>query len=173
MEIYLVRHTETVCEKGICYGQSDVNIQADYQKQFESIKSQVPSNTVFYSSPLKRCAILADYLSDANYKTDSRLMEMHFGDWELKNWDAIALEEMNPWMQDFVNVKVPNGESFRVLYERVADFMENEIGTNISKPIVIVTHAGVIRSILCKISNLPLKDAFQNKVDFGEIVRIH
>ena len=173
MEIYLVRHTETVCEKGVCYGQADVDILPNYQKQFELIKSQIPANALFYSSPLKRCVILVDYLSDSNYKTDSRLMEMNFGDWELKNWDVIAPEEINPWMQDFVNVKVPNGESFTILYDRVVDFMENELGTDTSKPIVIVTHAGVIRSMLCKTSNLPLKDTFQNKVDFGEIIRIH
>jgi alpha-ribazole phosphatase len=172
MEIYLVRHTETVCEKGICYGQSDVDLQSDYQKQFEIIKAQIPQNAIFFSSPLKRCSILADYLSNSNYKTDSRLMEMHFGDWELKNWDAISPEEMNPWMSDFVNVKVPNGESFSVLYDRVVNFMQNELQNNTSESVVIVTHAGVIRSILCKISNLPLKDAFTNKVDFGEVIKL-
>ena len=173
MEIYLVRHTETVCEKGVCYGQADVGIQEPYQELFSTIKKVLPKGALFYSSPLKRCSIFADYLSDGKYKTDSRLMEMNFGDWELKNWDAIAPEEINPWMQDFVNVKVPNGESFTILYDRVVDFMGNELGTDTSKPIVIVTHAGVIRSMLCKTSNLPLKDTFQNKVDFGEIIRIH
>ena len=43
-------------------------------------------------------------------------MEMNFGDWEMKNWDDIPLEELNPWMQDFVNVRVSNGESFTDLY---------------------------------------------------------
>lgn len=173
MEVYLVRHTETVCEKGICYGQSDVGLQSDYQQQFEIIKGQIPENAVFFSSPLKRCTILADYVSGSNYTIDPRLMEMHFGDWELKNWDAIAPDEMNPWMNDFVNVNVPNGESFTELYQRVIDFMNDEFQANTSRPIVIVTHAGVIRSMLCKVSNLPLKEAFQNKVDFGEVIRIH
>lgn len=172
MEVYLVRHTETICEKGICYGQSDVGLQSDYQQQFEIIKGQIPENGVFFSSPLKRCAILADYLSGSNYTKDPRLMEMHFGDWELKNWDAIAPDEMNPWMNDFVTVTVPNGESFTELYRRVTDFMDDELQTNISKPIVIVTHAGVIRSMLCKISNLPLKEAFTNKVDFGQVIKL-
>ncbi len=173
MEIYLVRHTETICEKGICYGQSDVGLLENYTLQFESIKEQIPVNATFYSSPLKRCTALADYLSGSNYKIDSRLMEMHFGDWELKNWDAISPEEINPWMNDFVNVSIPNGESFTVLFNRVVDFMQTELQANSTKPVVIVTHAGVIRSILCKISNLPLKDAFTNKVDFGQVIKIN
>lgn len=173
MEIYLIRHTETVCEKGICYGQSDVGLLQEYTPQFEAIKAQIPTEAVFYSSPLQRCIILANYLSEANYTTDPRLMEMNFGDWEMKNWDAISLEEMNPWMMDFVNVTVPNGESFTKLYERVADFMQTTFQVENSKPLVIVTHAGVIRSMLCKISDLPLKEAFTNKVDFGQVIKIH
>jgi len=171
MEVYLVRHTETVCEKGICYGQSDVLILEPYLELFKSIKSQIPTDAVVYSSPLFRCTELANYISN-EIITDSRLMEMNFGDWEMKSWDVIPPDDFTPWMNDFVNVSVPNGESFVDLYNRVNDFLENEIQKNISKPIVIVAHAGVIRSVLCKISNLPLKDAFNNKVDFGAVIKI-
>lgn len=169
MEIYLVRHTETVCEKGVCYGQADVGL-LPFEIQFETIKKQIPENAVFYSSPLQRCAILADYLSASEFTTDSRLMEMHFGDWELQKWDDIPQEELNPWMEDFVNVKALNGESFTELYFRVLDFFQNELSYQ-NKPVVLVTHAGVIRSVLCHISDLPLKKAFQNKVDFGQVIR--
>ncbi|PRZ28168.1 alpha-ribazole phosphatase [Flavobacterium granuli] len=172
MEVYLVRHTETVCEKGICYGQSDVQLLEPYLELFETIKNQVPTDAVVYSSPLFRCTELAHYVSSSSIRTDSRLMEMNFGDWEMKSWDAIAPDDFAPWMNDFVNVAVPNGESFVDLYHRVDDFLENELQNTISKPVVIVAHAGVIRSILCKISNLPLKDAFQNQVNFGAVIKI-
>ncbi|MCW2119591.1 alpha-ribazole phosphatase [Flavobacterium sp. 7A] len=171
MEVYLVRHTETVCEKGICYGQSDVPIAAPYLEIFESIKKQLPQDAIVYSSPLVRCSQLASYLSNTIIK-DDRLMEMNFGNWEMKNWDAISPDEFTPWMNDFVNVSVPNGESFVELYNRVNDFLENDFQHNTSKAVVIVAHAGVIRSILCKISGLPLKDAFNNKVGFGAVIKI-
>ena len=172
MEIYLVRHTETSCEKGICYGQSNVTLQANYLSLFQSIKDQLPTDAVFYSSPLQRCTLLAEFISEAKYTTDPRLMEMHFGDWELKPWDAIPPEEINPWMADFVNIAVPNGESFVQLHQRVTDFILTELQHDNTKPIVIITHAGVIRSMLCKMSNLPLKDAFTNKVDFGQVIKL-
>src|SRR6218665_2037125 len=116
MEVYLVRHTETVCEKGICYGQSDVEIREPYDVVFETILSQLPQEAILYSSPLQRCVVLAKHIQE-NIKAnsiieDSRLMEMHFGDWELQSWDAIPQEVLNSWMEDFVNVRVPNGESF-------------------------------------------------------------
>ena len=168
MEVYLVRHTETVCEKGICYGQSDVGIREPYDVIFESILNQLPQDAVLYSSPLQRCVILAKHIQENtqidSIIEDSRLMEMNFGDWELKSWDAIPQEVLDPWMEDFVNVRVPNGESFVDLHDRVLDFLENEITKETEKPVIIVAHAGVIRSILCKINNLPLKDAFQIKL---------
>lgn len=171
MEIYLVRHTETICEKGICYGQSDVGLKEPFLEQFESIRAQIPNGAIVYSSPLKRCVQLADFLA-SSITTDFRLMEMGFGDWEMKKWDAIPETDFTPWMNDFVNVSVPNGESFVDLHHRVTDFWKEKIILNSAEKIVIVTHAGVIRSILCAISDLPLKDAFMNKVDFGAILKL-
>lgn len=171
MEIYLVRHTETVCAKGICYGQADVELMEPYLEQFQEIKKQLPEEALFYSSPLQRCTILTDFLSSSYYNVDKRLMEMDFGSWEMKKWDEISAVELDPWMNDFVTVKVPDGESFEILNNRVLSFIGEKL-TNVSSPIVIVTHAGVIRSFLCKQMNLPLKDAFSNKVEFGQVIKM-
>lgn len=176
MEIYLIRHIETICEKGICYGQSDVAIAEPFGLAFENIISQLPQEAVIFSSPLKRCSLLAKHIQNKiktiSYQEDERLKEMNFGDWEMKNWNDILPEELNPWMEDFVNIPALNGESFVELHQRVVAFLSGQISKEINKPIIIVSHAGVIRSILCHFSELPLKDAFQNKVDFGQVIKI-
>ena len=176
MEIYLVRHTETNCEKGICYGQSDVGLAEPFDSIFETILSQLPSEAIVFSSPLKRCVILAKYIQDniktISYQEDKRLMEMNFGDWEMKNWNDILPEQLNPWMEDFVNVPASNGESFILLHKRTKAFLADLVSKKINQPIVVVCHAGTIRSILCHHAELPLKDAFQNKADFGEVIKI-
>lgn len=176
MEIYLVRHTETVCSKGICYGQSDVDLAVPYESTFENIVSQLPPEAVLFSSPLKRCTTLAKYIQEnikvSEYHEDALLMEMNFGDWELKDWNDISPEQLNPWMEDFVSIQVPNGESFTALHQRTKTFLDDKMSKNKTTPIVIVAHAGVIRSILCHHSALPLKDAFTNKVDFGQVIKI-
>lgn len=172
MEVYLIRHTETVSEKGICYGQANVAIQEPFEHLFQEIKDQLPSEEMkVISSPLKRCIVLADFLSKGTIEQDNRLMEMHFGNWELENWNDIPQEELNPWMEDFVSVQVPNGESFEILYERVLSFID-DLKKQSHEKVAIVTHAGVIRSFLCYQQNLPLKEAFQNKVTFGQIIKI-
>ncbi|MGZ9676433.1 alpha-ribazole phosphatase [Flavobacterium sp. GNP001] len=176
MEIYLVRHTETVCEKGVCYGQADVEIQTPFETVFKAIVKQLPTDFELFSSPLQRCRILATFIQKyaaiPQIKHDDRLLEMNFGDWELQPWNAIDEAVLEPWMADFVSVRVPNGESFLDLHDRVLSFIETELTHPSQKAIVIVAHAGVIRSILCAYSNLPLKDAFQNKVDFGQVIRL-
>ncbi|KRB57566.1 alpha-ribazole phosphatase [Flavobacterium sp. Root186] len=176
MEIYLVRHTETICEKGICYGQSDVNIAEPFDEIFDRIISELPSEAIIFSSPLKRCSILAKHIQKniktISYKEDDRLKEMNFGDWELKNWNEIPPEQLNSWMEDFVNIPVLNGESFTALHKRVGDFLAEQISQKIQEAIIIVAHAGIIRSILCHQTSLPLKEAFQNKVDFGQVIKI-
>ncbi|OXA77298.1 alpha-ribazole phosphatase [Flavobacterium aquidurense] len=176
MEIYLVRHTETACEKGVCYGQSDVDLAKPFDSIFKNILSQLPTEAIIFSSPLKRCAILAQYIQDniktISYEEDKRLMEMDFGDWEMKKWNDIVPEQLNPWMEDFVNVRASNGESFVVLHKRTEAFLSDLVLKKIKEPIIVVCHAGIIRSILCHHTSLALKDAFQNKVDFGEVIKI-
>ena len=171
MQVYLVRHTETVCPKGVCYGQSDVDLKEDYIQEFEKIKEQLPKDAIVFSSPLKRCKLLAGYLySEEEIIYDFRLMEMNFGSWELKAWDAISKKELNPWMSDFVSVRVPEGESFEELYSRVIEFWKSILNQSYNKPIVIITHAGVMRSLLCYLNTISLKNAFNTKINFGESI---
>lgn len=177
MEIYLVRHTETVCDKGICYGQSDVGIREPYMPLFESIAQQLPKEAVLYSSPLKRCVFLAQYIQSTNtigsLHIDQRLMEMHFGDWELRYWNEIPRDDLDPWMEDFVRKNTPNGESFVELHQRVSEFLDQLLLLQCQKPKVIVTHSGVIRSIGCSLNNIPLKEAFVDQIDFGAVLKMN
>lgn len=172
MEIYLVRHTTPSIEKGICYGQTDLDVTESFPTESKQILEKITfdSDTYIYSSPSKRCTKLAA-LFNKNFISDKRILEMNFGSWELKKWDDIPQEEMTPWMQDFVNVKVPNGESYTELTKRTLHFYEELVSKNHSKSIV-VCHAGVIRSILAILTNTALKDSFDIKITYGQISKI-
>lgn len=172
MEIYLVRHTTPNIEKGICYGQSDIDVKASFDEEASEIVQKISFNkdTFIYSSPLQRCTKLAEKFNN-NFIKEAKLMELDFGTWELKKWDEIPSEEMNPWMKDFVHVKVPNGESYTELAARSLSFFEELIAQKKSKSIVIC-HAGVIRSILAKFTNTVLKDSFDIKINYGQVSKI-
>ena len=173
MEIYLIRHTTPDIEKGVCYGQTDLKLAKNYTEAFKTVIAQIPKNKNYkiISSPLKRCALLAKQFSNS-ITFDDRLKELNFGDWELKPWNDIPEEDINPWMADFVNVAVPNGESYVELASRVHDFFEDIRHSEDNQNLIIVTHAGPIRAILSKLLKLALKDSFSIKINYGDVFHL-
>lgn len=170
MEIYLIRHTTPSIAKGICYGQTDVWVEPTlFDKERKLVQKKLPSDIQYgYSSPLRRCTELATKLFD-NIQVDARLMELNFGNWEQQAWNNIAPSELNPWMEDFVQVAPPNGESYRELHQRTNAFWEDLLEHNDS-PVAVVTHAGVIRSFLSWMLELPLSNSFRIDIAYGGVV---
>lgn len=173
MEIYLIRHTTPQIAKGICYGQTDLDVTETFLDEANLIKQHLPQNLeTIYSSPLQRCSKLATALfPQQNIIHHPYLKEINCGIWEMQHWDAIPKNDLDPFMADFVNIAMPNGESYIDLYDRVINCF-----TAISlqpKPIAIVSHGGVIRSILSHITNTPLINSFNAfKLHYGCVVKL-
>jgi len=101
MEIYLIRHTTPKVEKGICYGQTDLDITESFETEAAAIKERLPAGIErVFSSPLQRCAKLAHQLfPHQTISFHPTLMELNCGEWEMQHWDAIPKPESNPgWM---------------------------------------------------------------------------
>jgi alpha-ribazole phosphatase len=174
MEIYLIRHTTPKVEKGICYGQADLDITETFLEEVEAIKPHLPSEGIkVYSSPLQRCKKLADALFEGfDIDIHDDLMELNCGQWELLPWNDIPKEEIQPWMDDFVNVRVPQGESYVDLHNRVVNRFKEIVEKQESA--VIVAHGGVLRSILSHITSTPLKESFEAfTLHYGCVVKIN
>ena len=172
MEVYLIRHTNPAIEKGICYGQTDLPPEEHlFEKEFIAILKKLPKQfDKVYSSPLQRCSKLAAKLSN-DPVFDDRLMELNFGDWENKSWDKIDPKLLSIWMQDFANEKAGDAESYAELHQRIVSFIE-ELQTTEYKNVVIITHAGCIRSFISFILDLPLENSFRIALGYGEVIRI-
>ena len=172
MQIYLIRHTTPNIAKGICYGQTDLDVNEKlFAEELNIIKTKLPEHIEqFYASPLMRCKKLAANLT-TDFIEDNSLMEMNFGDWENKKWDEINSIELNQWMQDFVNIKTPNGENFLELSNRTNSFLDIITKKN-HQSAAIVTHAGNIRSIVSSILGLPLANAFRIELGYGAVLSL-
>ncbi|MDD2863667.1 MAG: alpha-ribazole phosphatase [Methylococcales bacterium] len=173
MEIYLIRHTKTVAQTGLCYGRTDLEVGDDFLAEAKKIKTKLPefeNSCVIYSSPLQRCQKLASYFGNANL-IDERLQELDFGDWENCLFDDLPSEDVANWTENFVTCSPPNGESFSNLVQRVDEFWQMLLSQN-TQTVFIVTHAGVIRALLAIILQLPLKNAFQFQVDYGSVHKL-
>lgn len=171
MEIYLIRHTTPKIAKGICYGQSDIELTSNFDDEAAVVHQlmEKPLDYIF-SSPLKRCAQLADSF-DVPVQKEPRLMELSFGDWEKKKWKDIPQPALNEWMENYVTLAPPKGESYKKLKARVVEIFKGIISQNRSST-GIITHAGPIRAILSHVLNLSLKDTFTLKIDYGSVTKI-
>ncbi len=192
-DIYLIRHTTPAVAKGICYGQTDLDVTESFLEEAQLIKKVLPAHiAAVYSSPLQRCARLAEHLFPGQtVQLRPDLMELHCGSWEMQPWDELPKEEIDPWMADFVNIAVPGGESYLDLHGRVTSCFTaiahgpDATGTTTSTttadqtppahgPTAIVAHGGVLRSILAGITGTPLIDSFKTfSLNYGCVVRIY
>lgn len=174
MEIYLIRHTKVAVEQGICYGQKDVNLAESYPEELEAVKEKLKGIEFdqIFTSPLNRAKKLATDIFGDKVQEEKRLMELNFGDWEGKVWDEIKDPLFPAWMNDFVNKKCSNGESFVMLRDRVLEFW-NEVKAKDCERIAIFSHGGVMRTINAIDKNIKLEDSFNEPTPaFGEVVII-
>ena len=172
MEIYLIRHTTPDIVKGTCYGQIDIGTTNTFAWEAECIKKHLPPHIQqVYSSPLRRCRQLAEHLfPHRQIRFDDRLKEINCGHWEGQLWDEIDRAHLHHWMSDHLNRCMPGGESYRQLYLRVCHFFER---LHLRQPVAIVSHGGVIRSLLAHINNIALHDSFGAfAIRYGCVIKI-
>jgi len=158
MDIIFVRHGKTeVNEKGQYGGFIDTLLSPRGIEEAQAAAELIKGSNFnsIYLSPLKRARQTAEILR-VNGKPDDRLKEMNFGIFEGLSYSEISKmypKEACEWTRDYINYRIPCGESLMDVYERVSDFL-----SDISEekgPILVVTHEGVIKCALCLILGNP------------------
>lgn len=173
MKLTLVRHTSVDVPKGICYGITDVPLASLFSEELKKVRQKLGYKKfdVVYSSPLTRCTSLArEIISDQPIQTDSRLMELDFGDWEMATWKSIYESEAGKeWFSNYVNVRCPGGESFIDLINRGKSFL-NDLKSKNLRNAAIFTHAGIIRAMMCLLQDKTPEEAFSTPFEYGQII---
>ena len=124
-QLWLARHAQPLIAPGVCYGQLDMAADAFPTAECAlALARALPAGLRVMSSPLQRCEQLAQALRalrpDLAYKTDARLQEMAFGQWEGRAWQAIDPAELAAWTDDFANFQAGHsGESVTAFMARV------------------------------------------------------
>ena len=94
-------------------------------------------------------------LDPDSYRSDDRLKEIHFGEWQGRTWDELRAErpdEITARFDDPWNAVAPGpgGESFAMLSTRVQGWLKL-----VKQDTIVVTHGGVIRCVKGYIEKLP------------------
>jgi alpha-ribazole phosphatase len=148
MHVYLLRHPPPLVAAGVCYGHTD--LLCGPEQQAATLRDALPllprglAGVPVISSPLRRCADLAQALPGAVVSFDARLKEMHFGAWEMQRWDAIARSEIDAWAGNLLHYRPGAGESLLQLTQRVHAFYLALLERD-EPHIVVVCHSGSMR----------------------------
>jgi alpha-ribazole phosphatase len=154
VKLWLVRHARPLTLPGTCYGRADLAADARSTAQTaRHLARLLPPAIPVFSSPLRRCAALAEALlaarPDLRWQADPRLQEFDFGSWEGRRWSDIGPAEFSAWLEDFAHHRVGGGESVQHLMDRVAHAASDTRQAASNAPgseCAWITHAGVIRA---------------------------
>ncbi|MBT5330914.1 MAG: alpha-ribazole phosphatase family protein [Porticoccaceae bacterium] len=158
-QVDLLRHG--ACEGGeIFRGSTDVALSEEGWNQLRLSTADLNWDQIV-CSPLIRCQHFAQELSqklDIPLHVDARWREFHFGEWEgMLRSDVWAErgEEILQFYSDPSSFTPPGGDSFEDVSKRLADAWKELIDTHQGKRVLVVTHAGIFRTIYSKLQSLP------------------
>ncbi|SMB97359.1 phosphoglycerate mutase [Thermanaeromonas toyohensis ToBE] len=176
--IYLIRHGETAWnEAGRYQGHRDVELSPRGLKQAVLLRERLQKENIkaVYASDLRRARETAIIIAQAHGLTVnelSSLRELNFGLWEGLTYQEIASqypEEWKEWLADPSNIRVPGGESYLELQERVYRAFLKIVARHPGEKLAIVAHGGTLRVIICQALGLGLEGLWRFRIDNGSI----
>lgn len=174
MEVYLIRHTSVDVPAGVCYGQSDVPLHLTFESEAAACREQLQSLAPFdavFTSPLSRCVRLATFCGYPDAVREPRIMEINFGQWEMKRFDEIQDPRLQEWFADYLHVAATDGESFEMQYHRVSAFLD-ELKQQPWQRVALFAHGGVLISAQIYAGVLTPEEAFGALSPYGGIIHI-
>lgn len=179
-KILLLRHgrIQSVSDEKRFIGQIDLPLsdvgkaQAAY---WQSCLGTVSLGSVI-ASDLIRCQETARIIAggECEIETVSGLREIDLGQWEEKRVSEVKRRWPDAYRQrglDMAGFRPPAGESFLDLKKRVVPAFNAAVERSTS-PVLIVTHAGVMRMILCHILGMPVENLFRIALGYGALTLI-
>lgn len=137
-----------------------------------------PEEFDFVASPLKRTRETMELirremgLPVSDYRTDARLMEVHFGDWQ--GFTYAELEQRQPGstaarLTDKWGFIGPGegGENYQMLLDRVKPWYDA-----LQQPTVCVTHGGVLRILFRLVQGMPEANAADMDILQDRVLRL-
>jgi len=148
------RHAALPLERR-CRGQLDLVPGEDPLVSADQLRLALaaPTPAVVWTSPLRRCSEVAARLAariGAELRTDPRLLEMDFGEWEGRSWEDIERQDRiayRDWLAAWRKIAPPRGESLGAFEGRVRSWVQERTRAGEIASCVLIGHAGVIRAL--------------------------
>jgi broad specificity phosphatase PhoE len=181
--LFLVRHGEVDANRQFLFlGRRDDPLNRRGRRQAAALAEtigEIPVDLVL-SSPLQRTTATAQPIASAvgcSVHTDRRLLELDFGTWEGLSRHDIArrssedARNLEAWEKD-PSRPTPNGESLATLQRRVISLADQLASERPGETVVVVSHMGPVKSLLCAALELPLISSWRVFLDPATITVI-
>ena len=179
-ELLFIRHAETDLAGTFC-GQSDPELNDRGRVHLGELINRLRDQEIglIFSSDLRRAQTTAKAIAEAfGLKCHLRtaLREINFGRWEGMTWEEIKRQDdayALRWMAEYPLLPAPDGEKYydfesRVLEEvKFLSLQAEAAGYRVA----VVTHAGVLRTILCKLHGCSEDSAWEQTTSYCSVVR--
>lgn len=161
-KLLLVRHGSTgPANKGRFIGSSDIEIDKEILESMDPFSRLVASFTPehFFCSPLIRTRQTAEKINShigLDVEIEEKLREINFGRWEKLTFQEIVQQDpvlVQQWSEGKPDFQFPGGEEVGAFHKRIHHITQ-EILRLPGESILIVTHGGVIRTMICQLLGL-------------------
>jgi len=183
--VYIARHGQTVWNaESRLQGQADTDLnplgceQATRNGHRLAEFVHNPEDFDFVASPMRRTRQTMERIRAAMrldpraYRTDPRLVEMSFGDWQGFTFPELEARHLGSGRErrlDKWNFLPPGegAESYQMLLERVKPWFDA-----LDRQTVCVTHGGVVRALFRMVLGMPEKEAANLNVPQDRLLRL-
>jgi probable phosphoglycerate mutase len=175
--LYLLRHGAIDWPESDAFiGQTDPPLSEEGRRQALDWRNPLRQAgfSAVWSSDLNRCAETAALVfggGQAQIRFLPGLREIRLGAWDGIPRRRIREGHPDLWEargRDLGGFRPPGGESFRDLQQRVV----SQVGSLVAEdpgPVCIVTHAGVIRVLICHCLGISLANLFRIRLDLARL----
>jgi len=176
--LLLVRHGDTELNSAERYwGRSDVKLSAAGIRQAERLRGRLAVEKIdaVYSSNLERALVTAEIIASSHQLaviTCAELREVNFGQLEGLNFSEISRlypEVAKLWAERSTKLKYPGGESLVEFNTRVSKFLSRLDKHTVGETILIVAHAGVLRTLVCQLLGIDPQRRWQIRLDLASL----
>lgn len=179
-QLLLIRHCEAHHALGRYIGRTDSSLtRSGVLHAGKLAKRLKPLQRAFVlSSPSRRAletARLAMEGTRLSMEQDTDLREIDFGRWEGMNFSEIAAgdpEWVKQWVLGRMDFCFPGGECLQAFWDRVRR-AGHRMCQRPEETVVVITHGGVIRFLLCHFLGLDPRSHLMFEVSPGSITRLH
>ncbi|NMA60489.1 MAG: alpha-ribazole phosphatase [Firmicutes bacterium] len=184
LRLYLVRHGETDWNREKRYlGHTDLPLNQNGEWEVSHLRENL-REVLFercYTSDLRRARQTATTIlggRDVQLIEELALRELDFGEWEGLTYDEICQrypQEAQKWVESGGRSSPFDGEDLGDLEVRVASWLNSLLAENIKGNILVVTHGGPVRILLCLLLGISSEKHWQFNVSTAglAVVEVH